>query len=195
MNKTDCIHLFYTEKCKRIDLDIIHDHGDAELITHKVPCGNQSADIHLSSYLGYLIGTQQGSGHKYVIVSNDAGFDHIIDFWKTETGAKAARAQKIGESERQEPTTGRTRSSRKTRSVKKQQPADLLPDTEETKIQQVGEILTRAGMSGDVVDYVTQVVEKNVNNKNKKQQIYRTIISKYRQEQGRQIYNHIRKQI
>ena len=65
-----------------------------------------------------------------MIVSNDAGFDHIIDFWKADTGAKASRAQKVG-------------------------------------------------MSGDVVDYVTQVVEKNVNNKNKKQQIY----------------NHIRKQI
>lgn len=130
-----------------------------------------------------------------MIVSNDAGFDHIIDFWKAETGAKASRAQKVGMSEEQESATGRTRPSRKSRSVKKQQPADPLPDTEEAKIQQVGDTLARAGMSGDVVNYVTQVVEKNVNNKNKKQQIYRTIISKYRQEQGRQIYNHIRKQI
>ena len=55
LRETDIIHLFYTDNSRKIDLDIINDHGESKLITHKVPTGNQSADMHLGSYLGYLI--------------------------------------------------------------------------------------------------------------------------------------------
>lgn len=50
------LSIFYTDNSRKIDLDIINDHGEAKLVTHKVPTGNQSADMHLGSYLGYLIG-------------------------------------------------------------------------------------------------------------------------------------------
>ena len=59
----------------------------SKLITHKVPTGNQSADMHLGSYLGYLIGkecTGQDEECKIVVISKDTGFDHIIEFWKAE---------------------------------------------------------------------------------------------------------------
>ena len=58
LRETDIIHLFYTDNSRKIDLDIINDHGESKLITHKVPTGNQSADMHLGSYLGYLIGKE-----------------------------------------------------------------------------------------------------------------------------------------
>ena len=58
LRETDIIHLFYTDNSRKIDLDIINDHGEANLVTHKVPTGNQSADMHLGSYLGYLIGKE-----------------------------------------------------------------------------------------------------------------------------------------
>ena len=52
LRETDIIHLFYTDNSRKIDLDIINDHGESKLITHKVPTGNQSADmlslIHIS---------------------------------------------------------------------------------------------------------------------------------------------------
>ena len=83
LRETDIIHLFYTDNSRKIDLDIINDHGEAKLVTHKVPTGNQSADMHLGSYLGYLIGKECADQHeecKIVVISKDTGFDHIIEF-------------------------------------------------------------------------------------------------------------------
>ena len=98
LRETDIIHLFYTDNSRKIDLDIINDHGEAKLVTHKVPTGNQSADMHLGSYLGYLIGkecTGQDEEYKIVVISKDTGFDHIIEFWKTEKDVKVSRNEKI----------------------------------------------------------------------------------------------------
>ena len=80
LSKTDFIHLFYTDNSRKIDLDIINNHGEAKLITHKVPTGKQSADIHLSSYLGYLLGTecaaQEDTDEKYTnLVKMDKSID------------------------------------------------------------------------------------------------------------------------
>ena len=36
LRETDIIHLFYTDNSRKIDLDIINDHGESKLITHKV---------------------------------------------------------------------------------------------------------------------------------------------------------------
>ena len=80
------------------NLDIINDHGESKLITHKVPTGNQSADMHLGSYMGYLIGkecTGQDEECKIVVISKDTGFDHIIEFWKTKKDVKVSRNEKI----------------------------------------------------------------------------------------------------
>ena len=98
LRETDIIHLFYTDNSRKIDLDIINDHGESKLITHKVPTGNQSADMHLGSYLGYLIGkecTGQDEECKIVVISKDTGFDHIIEFWKAEKNVKISRNEKI----------------------------------------------------------------------------------------------------
>ena len=56
-------------------------------------------------------------------------------------------------------------------------------------------VLDKAGMSKEVVNYVSTTVEKNAEDKNRKQQIYRSIISKYGQTKGLNIYNHIKKKI
>ena len=98
LRETDIIHLFYTDNSRKIDLDIINDHGESKLVTHKVPTGNQSADMHLGSYLGYLIGkecTGQDEECKIVVISKDTGFDHIIEFWKAEKNVKISRNEKI----------------------------------------------------------------------------------------------------
>ena len=56
-------------------------------------------------------------------------------------------------------------------------------------------VLDKAGMPKEVVNYVSTTVEKNAEDKNRKQQIYRSIISKYGQTRGLNIYNHIKKKI
>lgn len=38
-------------------------------------------DFQLVSYLGYMISKQDRQ--RYVIVSNDSGFDPVVEFWKT----------------------------------------------------------------------------------------------------------------
>lgn len=51
-------------------------------------------------------------------------------------------------------------------------------------------------MNASEIDYVLSVVEKHKNSgKNKKQLIYRTIISKYGQAKGLVMYNYIKKHI
>lgn len=40
-----------------------------------------SLDFQLVSYLGYII-SKQGN-QRYVIVSNDSGFDPVVEFWRT----------------------------------------------------------------------------------------------------------------
>ena len=51
LDKADQLHIFYTENSKNINLDIVDDHGDAVLETHKVPTGSQSADMHIVSFI------------------------------------------------------------------------------------------------------------------------------------------------
>lgn len=60
---------------------------------------------------------------------------------------------------------------------------------------QIQQLLSKAKLEGDVINYVASAVTKNVGAANEKQQIYRMIISKYGQKEGLNIYNHIKKHI
>ena len=186
LRETDIINLFYTDNSRKIDLDIINDHGESKLITHKVPTGNQSADMHLGSYLGYLIGkecTGQDEEYKIVVISKDTGFDHIIEFWKTEK-------QLNEQSEKQSVKQSENQNTKKP----KQKIIDMKAGTKKLQ-QELVLVLDKAGMPKEVVNYVSTTVEKNAEDKNRKQQIYRSIISKYGQTKGLNIYNHIKKKI
>ena len=55
--------------------------------------------------------------------------------------------------------------------------------------------LSKAGFSNDIINYVASTVVKNLGQKNGKQQTYRTVIAKYGQNKGLNIYNHIKKYI
>ena len=57
LRETDIIHLFYTDNSRKIDLDIINDHGEAKLVTHK-STDRKSVSRYASGALnlGYLIG-------------------------------------------------------------------------------------------------------------------------------------------
>lgn len=60
---------------------------------------------------------------------------------------------------------------------------------------QIQQLLSKANFESNIINYVASVVTKNMGVKNGKQQIYRTIISKYGQNKGLNIYNHIKKHI
>lgn len=71
--------------------------GELKMI--EISPGKQSTDIHIGSYLGYLVGNytsginkQEG---KVVIVSKDTDYDHVIEFWKKEKGIQVSRVDQI----------------------------------------------------------------------------------------------------
>lgn len=70
------------------------------------------------------------------------------------------------------------------------------PEPNKSEINaEIMQILSKAGFESEIVGFVASTVVKNVGVKNGKQQIYRSIISKYSQKQGLNIYNHIKKHI
>ncbi|MBR4421582.1 MAG: hypothetical protein IKS69_03510 [Erysipelotrichaceae bacterium] len=84
--KNDDRHEFYifvTENAKSLNFSLLKELTDNQ--KHKIniiECepGRNSLDFYLSSYLGYLIGGNRHSS--YTVVSQDTGFDHVIDYWK-----------------------------------------------------------------------------------------------------------------
>ena len=61
--------------------------------------------------------------------------------------------------------------------------------------QEIMQILSKAGFEAEIATSVASVVTKNAGEKDGKQQIYRAIISKYGQNKGLNIYNHIKKHV
>lgn len=45
--------------------------------------GNNALDFQLVSYLGYLMKNNELDDTEYLIMSNDTGFDPVVNFWKT----------------------------------------------------------------------------------------------------------------
>lgn len=96
LTKTDHVHIFYTENALNISLDIAFSKGkDVDIVVHKVPVRKQSLDMHLVSYLGYLLGHNEEKQCSYVIISKDKDYDNIIKFWKEDGFKSISRKQKI----------------------------------------------------------------------------------------------------
>ncbi len=188
LNKSDHIIIFFTKNAKKIDMRQIANHGDAELDMIEVPAGKQSADIHIGSYLGYLAGTNKGKDCSIVIISKDTDFDNVIKFWKTKTGVKSSRTQQIKIS------TPKA-SIAKQATVSKKSSTKAADRNRMTLNNEIMQVLSKAGFESDIVGYVASSVVKNVGVEDGKQQIYRTVISKYGQSKGLNIYNHIKKHI
>ena len=95
LGNDDHIHVFFTDKSTKFDLNILHRHKAATLEIHKVPCGNQSADMHIVSYLGFLVGINKGKDFECIIVSKDTDFDNVIKFWTDAEGVSVRRSPVI----------------------------------------------------------------------------------------------------
>lgn len=82
LNSNDRIFIFYSEKCKNINLEILQNLNDLNIkifIEHIQTGIDNALDFQLSSYLGYMIG--QNTADNYYIVSNDKGYDCLQDYW------------------------------------------------------------------------------------------------------------------
>lgn len=92
MTKTDHVHIFSTQNAMNIRTDVFWINGDIK--SHLVPVRKQSVDMHLVSYLGYLLGIH-GKNCSYVIISKDKDYDNIIKFWKEEGYPNISRKEKL----------------------------------------------------------------------------------------------------
>ena len=76
----DCVYIFHTSCSDKISLGCLDD-VQAWVKVILVPPGKQSLDMHLGSFLGYLIGKEQDPETRYAIVSKDADYRGIAYFW------------------------------------------------------------------------------------------------------------------
>lgn len=182
LTETDHIIIFFTRNAMKINMADIANHGGSELRMIEIPAGKQSTDIHIGSYLGYLAGIHENKECCIVIVSKDKDFDNVIQFWEARTNIKISRVPQIREAS--------------TRSDTSEKNGTKVDGTQKTKLNvDIMQTLSKAGFESEIVNYVASIVVKNVDAEKGKQQIYRSIISKYGQNRGLNIYNHIKKQV
>ncbi len=187
LSKADHLHIFYTENSKKINLDIVDNHGDAVLETHKVPTGSQSADMHIVSYMGYLLGKKEKSRIKIIIISKDKDYDDLIKFWSEM--ADISRMPKIDvlstpkvqsiknsiepKASSKNMTVSKVAAKAKTNIATKK--VVKKPTKSELKTQfniEVQRALSQAGYSKDDIAYIAKLVCKHFGKENFKQNIH-----------------------
>ena len=86
LDTADEVYIFYTEKNKRIGLDVVEKWlavpNRANVYFMKVTSGKQALDIQLATFLGSLVADGNEEEKRFYIVSKDKGYDHIIRFWQ-----------------------------------------------------------------------------------------------------------------
>ena len=84
LGENDEVVIFHTELADTVTFDMMHKimFSKADIRYYKVRRGSKNAlDFQLASYIGYLIGAYRDERAEFYMVSRDAGFDSIIDFW------------------------------------------------------------------------------------------------------------------
>ena len=167
LKKTDHLHIFYTDNSKKIDMDIVSDHGEAVFELHKVPVKSQSIDMHIVSFMGYLIGRNPDNDLHIVIISKDKDYDNVIKFWQGK--AKIERKEKIEapkakprKPEREAPKAKPKQTERKEKTETKK--AAPKPTKSEIKIklnQDIQKILSQNNYESEVINTVAKLVAKN----------------------------------
>lgn len=89
------VALFCSKHCQEIDdgtRNALREWADDVKII-EVEVGKKNAlDFQLSSYLGYLVGKQEGGKNaRYFVVSNDKGFKYVVSFFNQKCATKVSR--------------------------------------------------------------------------------------------------------
>jgi hypothetical protein len=95
LENPDCrFMVFFTDKSPRVDYEHLVKLMNSKNKPELIPChkGNNALDFQLVTYLGYQLCSKKDSDT--IIVSNDTGFDAVVDFW-TGRGKKIERISTI----------------------------------------------------------------------------------------------------
>ncbi|MCM1055507.1 MAG: PIN domain-containing protein [Bacteroides sp.] len=200
----DCIYLFYTENVKSIDVNIVGNHGGAKFYVLKVPVRKQSTDMHLVSFLGYLIGINKIGENRYVIISKDNDYDNVIQFWREKKKADIMRIGKISDIKKKN-VNNKTSVVKKQSSDSQAQAQNIKANNKKINNQtsdakkrnklnvELQQELKKAKVSAEVMGFVTSNVIKNIDAEDKKNTVYKILVSKYGQESGSELYKRIKK--
>ncbi len=170
--KTDHIIIFFTENAKNLDMSDISDHGGAKLEMIKAPAGKQSADMHIGSFLGYLLG-KNDKNCKVVIVSKDKDFDNVIKFWKEKSGVSISRTEQIKKKAATKKPTSRTKGEIKTKLN-----------------QEVMQAMKNKGYDAVVVNKVAQISSKFYGNENLLLEVHNALSENYKDYT--EVYNDVK---
>lgn len=270
LGKHDHVHLFSTKNAPKISIEKLTNFNSVDLSFHEISVGNQSLDMHLVSYLGYLIGINVNNKFKYVIISNDSDYDNIISFWKKQNNSNVTRQNKISnlsgtqnQAKQQTSSTDKANgsstnntdflkkktqlnsniqravssagysapiSNRVASIVVKHYGEDKIVSNVQNELRnhytdylnlykiikplinqlskknientnnslnqdEIQKTLSNAGFGKKVIIYTTSVISKHHNDKNNKNTIYKSLVAKYGQSQGLNIYNHIKNKL
>lgn len=80
LTSEDSVYIFHTSNADRITLSCLDDVA-AWVKVILVPPGKQSLDMHLGSFLGFIIGKEENPDTQYVIISKDGDYRWLSDFW------------------------------------------------------------------------------------------------------------------
>ena len=212
LSAQDHVHLFSTRNAPKINTATLATFNGKNLVVHEVPAKSQSVDMHLVSYLGYLLG-KHDPAPAIVILSNDTDYDDIVQFWKTELNVivvrrdhfedpkpsapkkAAGKAKATGKAAAKEkaPASEKAPAAREKAPAKEKAPKPVEPKDKTAVNNAVLKTLSAAKYDNEIVSFCASQVTKLFTEKNGKQLIYRSIISKYGQEQGLEIYRQIKK--
>lgn len=168
LNSHDHIHIFSTENAPKISLEPLVVFNSSDLESHIIPAGKQSLDMHLTAYLGYLIGMHQAENCKYIVVSKDTDYDNIISFLKKTTDSEIIRQAKI----EMPPKKAKASASNQAKASSTEQAetdASDKPKTDSTKAANINtqlkteieQILHSKGYDKSVVNQVVSIVLKH----------------------------------
>ena len=167
----ECVHVFSTANAPYININALSS-LKGKLDIHKVPAGKESLDRCLVSYLGYLIHKNKNKKVIYIIISQDRGYDRVINFWKEEKGVVISRRTSF--------------------EIKVEKKPKAEPRQKMLLNSNVQKALAKAKVESYIVNGVASIVAKNFDVKKRKQVIYLAILSEYGREKGLRAYNLIK---
>lgn len=179
LGSVDHVHLFSTKNAPKISIETLTKLNKTDLFSHEIPVGSQSLDMHLVSYLGFLIGKNRNSSCKYIIISKDTDYDNIIAFWRKNQNTDIERHTSI--------------SIKKQKSVSpKKQPYSVNPASSTQTIQrsyvsehtaklntEIQKAISKAGYSNSTINKVASIVVKLYREENPASKIHNELKTTY----------------
>ena len=155
LTQHDHIHIFSTTNAPKISLEKLASFNHAEQFSHVIPAGKQSLDMHLVSYLGYLIGSNANKNCRYIIISRDTDYDNVISFFKTITPLNIKRQNAM--SVVSKPVTVKKAAA----TTKKKNKTATVTENKTQLNSNIQKTVSKAGFDTAIVNKVASIVAKH----------------------------------